>query len=153
MHSFVTENKAINEDFQEILNYSHFWNWFPDWNIVKAIYNEFPDSYSVLTPFAYTYLEELIRTTTSDYGIRISEKTNKPIGMNLINLAIKENDDVEYLKLLEEYKKYFKKSSPFDRGDNRNSVNHGYTHPREWTKESFENLIHDIARISKYSKF
>ena len=103
IHSIVVENKTINEDFQEILNYSHFWNWLPDWNIVKDIYNEFPDSYSVLTPFAYTYLEELIRTTTSDYGIRLSENTNKPIGMKLINLAIRENNDVEYLKLLEEY--------------------------------------------------
>jgi len=35
----------------------------------------------------------------------------------------------------------------------RNSVMHGRIHPRFWTKESFEQLIHDIAVLSKYSRF
>lgn len=75
--------------------------------------------------------------------------------MKLINLAIQENEDKdkELLKLLEEYKKYYRKIKITDIGDNRNSVIHGIIHPDSWSKESFENLIHDIARISKYARF
>ncbi len=51
----------IKNDFQEILDYAHYWNWAPDWLIVKEIYEKIPESYSVLTPFAYAYLEELIQ--------------------------------------------------------------------------------------------
>lgn len=84
----------IEKDFEEIMNYAHYWNWFPDWYIVQRIYEKFPNSYSVLTPFAYSYLEELIRSTTTEYGIKIANKTGKEIkrkvGIGLINLSIKE---------------------------------------------------------------
>ena len=62
---------SINDDFTEIMNYVHIWNWFPDWDVVQEVYKKIPESYSVLTPFAYTYLEELIRSTTSEYGLEI----------------------------------------------------------------------------------
>jgi len=82
-------------DFDEICDYAHMWNWAPDWNMVKQIYTAFPDSYSILTPFAYNYLEELIRSTTSEYGIplldREGKKNNIKVGLKLVNLAIKEN--------------------------------------------------------------
>ena len=108
-------------------------------------------------PFAYAYLEELIRTVTSDYALPLHDKDgkdiNKKVGMKLINLAIQENKDKELIKLFEEYKKYFRKIRITDTGDNRNSVNHGIIHPDAWSKESFENLLHDIARISKYARF
>ncbi len=55
--------------------------------------------------------------------------------------------------LLGEVKRYFNNSSVFDNGNNRNSVNHGYMHFKFWEKQSFEQLIHDIARLSKYSRF
>lgn len=63
------------------------------------------------------------------------------------------NQNLEYMQRLNEIKKYFENSTDLDSGDNRNSVDHGYMHPRFWTQESFENLIHDIAQISKYSRF
>lgn len=47
----------IIKDFQEISDYAHYWNWAPDWLVVKNIYEKIPESYSVLTPFAYAYLE------------------------------------------------------------------------------------------------
>jgi hypothetical protein len=47
----------IEDELDEIVKYSHFWNWAPDWNVLKEVYKSFPDSYSLLTPFAYTYLE------------------------------------------------------------------------------------------------
>ena len=50
---------ALQEDFNQIIDYAHFWNWAPDWGEVQRIYEKFPDSFSVLTPFAYSYLEEL----------------------------------------------------------------------------------------------
>ncbi len=148
----------INDDFNEILAYSHWRNWAPDIVLMKEIYRQFDDSYSILTPFAYCYLEELIRTTTSEYGRELLDKNGNPkkrkLGISLINLAQEENkDNIEYVELLQEIKDYFKTSTPLDSGNNRNSVNHGYMHSAFWTKESFEKLIHDIARLSKYSNF
>ena len=73
------------------------------------------------------------------------------VGTELIRLAIEENsENKELVDLLEEYRKYFKKSTIFDEGDNRNSVSHGYTHPILWTKENFEELVKDIARLSDF---
>ena len=148
----------INDDFKEILDYAHMWNWAPDISLMQEIYNKFDNSYSILTPFAYWYLEELIRSTTSEYGRELVDKDGKPkmrkLGIGLIKLAQDENkSNTEYIKLLDEIKEYYKQSTPLDSGNNRNSVDHGYMHPRFWTQESFEKLIHDIARLSKYSKF
>lgn len=148
----------INEDFKEIMEYAHFWNWLPDWNEVQKIYDKFPYSYSVLTPFAYSYLEELIRSTTSEYGRELPDKEGneikRKVGIDLINKAIHENrDNIEYISILKDMKKYYEKSKPNDCGNNRNSVNHGYLHSEFWSKESFEELIHDIARISKFAGF
>ena len=68
----------MNKDFQEILDYAHYWNWVPEWKFVKEIYQMIPDSYSVLTPFAYSYLEELIRSTTTEYGRELVGERGKP---------------------------------------------------------------------------
>ena len=150
---------SINNDFTEIMNHAHFWNWLPDWDIVQKVYQAFPDSYSVLTPFAYAYLEELIRSTTSEYGIEILDESGKlkrrKVGIGLLNLAIEENKsrNSELVSLLEKMKSYYILSRPTDRGDNRNSVAHGYMHPRFWDEASFENLIHDISLISKHAGF
>ena len=148
----------IDNDFEEITKYAHFWNWLPDWDVVQKIYKKVPESYSVLTPFVYSYLEELIRSTTTEYGRELLDESGneiqRKVGIRLINLAIKENkDNKNFVTILEEIKKYFKTSSSVDSGDNRNSVNHGYMHSIYWKKDSFEKLIHDVARISKYSGF
>lgn len=148
----------ILKAFDEIIQQSHIWNWSPDWYVAKKIYQSFPDSYSVLTPFAYSYLEELIRSTTSEYGVEIYDSEKKPkrrcVGMKLIELAKKENEErnPEFVLLLEEMKNYFKPSTGIDNGENRNSVAHGYMHPRYWSSESFENLILDLAKLSKFGK-
>ena len=68
---------SVFDDFETILDYAHFWNWAPDWNVAKAIYSHIPEAYSVLTPFAYSYLEELIRSTTSEYGIPFLDRNGK----------------------------------------------------------------------------
>ena len=149
---------SLQKDFEEIVKYAHFWNWCPDWNVLIDIYEKFDNSYSVLTPFAYAYLEELIRSTTSEYGKEIFDKEGKPkyrkVGLKLVELAIKENNEnTTYLNLLKIARKYFEPSNPIQRGENRNNVGHGYMHPRFWDKETFEKLIHFIAKISKFSKF
>ena len=148
----------LKDDFKEILDYAHMWNWAPDLALMKDIYDIFENSFSILTPFAYSYLEELIRSTTSEYGREFVDKNGKPrkrkSGLALIQLAQTENsENKEYVELLNEIKCYFSFSTSLDSGNNRNSVDHGYMHPRFWTQESFETLIHDIARLSKYSKF
>jgi len=150
---------SISESFEEIILHSHVWNWAPDWQVAKEMYESNPNSYSVLTPFAYSYLEELIRSITSDYGIVVLNKKGEPrkrkVGIALINLAILENQDKseDLIRVLEDLKKYFSESKKTDSGDNRHSVVHGYMHPRFWSDESFENLIYDVARLSKYSGF
>lgn len=149
----------INNCFCEINKYTHFFNWGPDWGVVADVYKTFPESYSILTPFAYSYLEELIRSTTSEYGRELYDvhgnvKKIRKVGIKLIVLAINENRaNIDYINLLEEAKQYFKTSEWTDKGDNRNSVIHGYMHPRFWDKDSFETLIHFISKISKYSRF
>lgn len=149
---------ALEDSFGEIMNHSHFWNWAPDWQIAIEIYNTYPNAYSILSPFAYSYLEELIRTRTSDYGLDLRDKNGLPrkrkVGLGLIKLAIEENkNDQEFIELLEKLKQYFSASKNTDEGNNRNSVVHGYMHPRYWTQESFENLIKDIGRLSKFGGF
>jgi hypothetical protein len=150
----------LNEAFEEIYIHTHAWNWSADWEVMRKVYLTFPDSYSVLTPFAYSYLEEMIRSTTSEYGRELfisngSSKKYRKVGIQLIDLAIEENiiSKPEFVKILPEIKFYFSQSEPTDTGDNRNSVAHGYMHPRYWEKESFEKLIFDIAKLSKYAGF
>lgn len=146
-------------DFDEICDYAHMWNWAPNWYMVKQIYTAFPDSYSVLTPFAYTYLEELIRSTTSEYGVPLLDREGKKnsikVGLKLVNLAIKENsENQEYVELLEKVKKHFKYDYNDPQEENgRNKVLHGHLHPRFWSKEDFEKLIHDIAEMSQFAGF
>ena len=150
---------SVFDDFETILDYAHFRNRAPDWNVVKDIYSRIPESYSVLTPFAYSYLEELIRSTTSEYGIpfldRNGKKNNFKVGMGLIKLAKEENTDKpEYIASLDKMKKYFmyEYEDPADE-NGRNKVVHGHLHPRFWTKEEFEQLIHDIAELSPFAGF
>jgi hypothetical protein len=149
----------ISEAFEEIRQNAHWINWAPDWDMVKDIYDEFPNSYSVLTPFVYSYLEELIRSTTSEYGREIRDQNGNPKkrqqGITLINLAIFENkpNNLDFIRILEEIKQYYYSSKSTDEGDNRHSVVHGYMHPRFWSQESFEKLILDIAKLSKYCGF
>ena len=72
----------------------------------------------------------------------------------LIDLAIKENqENTEYVQLLERMRSYFKSIKDTPDSNNRNKVMHGRVHPRFWSKELFEQLIHDIALLSKYSQF
>ncbi len=150
---------SISDSFEEIILNSHAFNWAPDWQVVQDIYKAFPNSYSVLTPFAYSYLEELIRSNTSEYGREIYDENRNPkkrnVGMDLIKLAIKENREKkpEFVNILKEIKIYYYDSKSSDEGDNRHSVAHGYMHPRFWSKESFEKLIHDNARLSKFAGF
>lgn len=104
-------------------------------------------------------MEELIRTTTSEYGFENLDESGNPkrrkVCIGLLNLAIEENksNSPELKSLLEKMKSYYIFSQRTDRGDNHNSVAHGYMHPRFWNKTSFENLIHDITLISKYAGF
>lgn len=126
---------SVYEDLEEIWRYSHFWNWSPDWLVVKEVYKTIPTSYSVLTPFAYSYFEEMIRTTTSEYGLPLFDRNQKPVkvkvGMALINMAIEENQsNVEYVDLLEKAKKHFRYTEIINAENGRNRVMHGRVHPR-----------------------
>lgn len=157
MKEKTVSNNNIEKDFDIIIENAHFWNWQADWILLKDIYNKFPNSYSILIPFAYSYLEECIRSTTTQYGREILDENGnekyRKTGNNLISLAIKENTEEEYIELLKELREYFKPSKSIDKGDNRNGVLHGYLHSAFWEKEVFEKLIHDIARISKYVQY
>lgn len=149
---------SVFDDIDIIINYAHFWNWVPDWDVVRDIYSRIPESYSVLTPFAYSYLEELIRSTTSEYGLHFIDrngmKTKFKVGMALIKLAKEENaNNPKYVALLDKVKKYYTYEINLSEENGRNKVVHGHLHPRFWSKEGFEQLIHDIAELSRFSGF
>ncbi len=145
---------GVKKDFEVIVdNVDNHWR--VDWELAKKIYEVESESYSVLEPFAYSYLEYLIRYKTSQCGDNICDKNGKRIRQkvsnNLIALAKEENkENKELCMLLDELKKYFRPVSPGNKGDNRHSVMHGITLPINWNKKEFESLIHDIARLSKY---
>lgn len=62
-------------------------------------------------------------------------------------------DNAEYIELLEKVKKHFQYTQISNDENGRNRVMHGCVHPRFWSQEAFEDLIRDIAGLSKYSKF
>lgn len=120
-------------------------DWQCDLEQAFKIYDKFPDSYSVLIPFFFSYMEELIRSLTSNYHMQIYEDDKEYVGMPLVEKAIKKNsDNNKLIQLLKEIKKYYEKSSILNKTYNRNGIVHGYVHPDNWTKETFEQLIKDI---------
>lgn len=148
----------FNDDIDRIVEYSHMWNWAPDWEVLRDVYLQHSDSYSILTPFAYAYLEELIRSTTTEYGKELLDDSGgqrrRAVGRKLIALSKKENVSNEsYLDALSSIEHYFEPGGPLDRGANRNSTLHGFMHSAYWTKDAFEQLIHDIATLSPYGGF
>ena len=149
---------SVYDDMDRIWEHSHYWNWSPDWLVVKEIYEKVPTSYSVLMPFVYSYFEEMIRSTTSEYSCPLFDRNGAPVkvkvGMALINMAIDENkENSEYVALLEKAKKYFKYTENSYDENGRNRVMHGRVHPRFWSQEDFESLIHDIAEMSPFAQF
>jgi len=141
-------------DFNVIMKYAHCGNWLPDWQIAYEVYDNFSSSYSVLTPFAYSYFEEIIRSSTPEYDSGLQDEYGEPIpkkvSWKLIELAIEENvDNKKYTTLLQEMKRYFCKAAPQYKGENRHNVLHAFIPPISWDKETFEKLIHDIALLSK----
>ena len=131
----------MDEYFKKISLSAHL-NWLPDVELAIRIYRDTPEAYGVLFPFMYSYLEECIRSLTTEFGKNLLlENKRYTVGTELIRLAIEENsENKELVDLLEEYKKYFESSTMLDEGDNRNSVNHGYTHPIQWTEENESHL-------------
>ena len=120
-------------------------DWQCDLEQAFKIYDKFPDSYSVLIPFFFSYMEELIRSLTSNYHMQIYEDDKEYVGMPLVEKAIEKNsDNNKLIQLLKEIKKYYEKSSIFNKTYNRNGIVHGYVHPDNWTKETFKQLIKDI---------
>jgi len=120
-------------------------DWQYDLEQAFKIYDKFPDSYSVLIPFFFSYMEELIRSLTPNYHMQIYEDDKEEVGMPLVEKAIEKNsDNNKLIQLLKEIKKYYEKSSIFNKTYNRNGIVHGYVHPDNWTKETFKQLIKDI---------
>lgn len=149
---------SVFDDLDVMWGHSHYWNWSPDWLVVKEVYEKVPTAYSVLMPFTYSYFEEMIRSTTSEYSCPLFDRNGDPVkvkvGMALINMAIEENkENSEYVALLEKAKKYFKYTENSNDENGRNRVMHGRVHPRFWSQEDFENLIHDIAEMSPFAQF
>lgn len=150
----------FSESFEQILQNTHYFNWHPDLYECRRIYAAFPNSYAILSPFFYSYLEELVRSNTREYGAKPLDLNGKPInkravGYALIIQAIEENktSNPALVEILNEIKVYYRLSEHTDQGENRHSVAHGFIHPRFWTKMSFEKLIYDIARLSKFARW
>ncbi|KSU23796.1 hypothetical protein [Lactococcus lactis] len=148
--------EKFSKNMDTIIGYTHWRLWAPDLDLVQSEYLRNDLLYSVFTPFMYTYLEFLIRSMTESYGNAPwsdnSEYNKVYHSMNLVKLAINENQDKpELLSELENVKKYFKHSKGLEGGANRNGVSHAVTVARDWSKEDFEQLIEDIAKLSPFS--
>ena len=71
--------------------------------------------------------------------------------MALINLAKQENqDNAEYLELLEKAKRHFQYTQISNDENGRNRVMHGRVHPRFWSQEVFEQSFTNISFFSYY---
>lgn len=154
-----TKKETINK-LNNILLHAHYWDWTPDLIVVAEIYESRDDAYSVLLPFMFTYLEQSIRTLTSEYTMLVPNKPNKKtkkkaVGVGLINLAIEENkDNSELVTILNSILiKHYQKFSLFEHGENRNNVEHGVVHPRFWSEEDFQSVVSDIDDLSPYIRF
>ena len=77
---------SVYDDMDTILEHSHYWNWSPDWLVVKEIYEKVPTSYYVLMPFAYSYFEEMIRSTTSEYSCHLFDRNGDPVKVKVGNV-------------------------------------------------------------------
>lgn len=152
-------DEKILKAFDIIRDKSHFRFWAPDWILAKEIYESFPNSHSILTPFAYSYLEVVIRSMTTDYPKKLPNEDGELsarhlTGCKVIDLAVEENPEkTDLLSLLQISRKYFEKSKFIDIGDNRHSVAHGYLPPWYWKAETFEDLILHIAELSPFANF
>ena len=95
----------MDEYVKKISSSTHL-NWISDIELAMEIYKAYPGSYSVLFPFMYSYLEECIRSLTTEFGKNLLlDKKRYTVGTELINLAIEENsENKELVDLLEEYK-------------------------------------------------
>lgn len=152
------EKMKTIDDLYDIKDTAHFWNWAPDLHVVIEIYESRDDAYSILLPFMFTYLEELIRSTTSEYGMldpRNSTNRRKKVGKQLIRLAIKENfSNLNLVKVLEKIAdKHYGGFNPFEYGENRNNVGHGVVHPKAWSEENFQSVVRDVAELAPYAGF
>lgn len=144
------------DKLNNILLVAHYWDWTPDLIVVAEIYESRDDAHSVLLPFMFTYLEQSIRTLTSQYTMLESNKPNKKkVGVGLIKLAIEENkDNSELVTILNSILiKHYQKFSLFEHGENRNNVEHGVVHPRFWSEEDFQSVVSDIDDLSPYIRF
>lgn len=153
----MSKNETLKK-LNDIKITAHFWNWLPDIQVAIEIYESRNDAYSVLLPFFFTYLEETIRSTTTEYGMldpRNQGNRKKKVGKELIQFAISENsDNPQLVHILNDIlENHYGKFSPFEGGQNRNNVGHGVVHPRFWTEEDFENVVNDIAKLSPYAGF
>ena len=156
----------LNEYFNEIQQYAHFRNWAPDIGVLISVYQKEPLSFSILIPFLFSYLEEVIRSMTSGYTFDTRLNENDEIfyktGKALIETAKEEcanksnitEQEKQYVcnKLQEIKERYYQKST-LTNYNNRNSIMHGPLPPRFWTEDLFVQLIKDIASLSKYSGF
>lgn len=104
----------------------------------------------------FTYLEESIRTLTSEYGmLEPNESNTKNVGQKLIKLAIEENEDnTELVNILNSIlNNHYQKFSLFEHGANRNNVEHGVVHSRLWSEEDFQSLVSNINDLGTYVRF
>ncbi|MFM9745295.1 hypothetical protein ACKI2C_47915, partial [Streptomyces brasiliscabiei] len=121
--------------------------------MARDLFTHDSDVYVILFPFMYTVLEDVIRSSTDNYGQLKSGENNddKKVGNGLIKFAIENSVDDEQRHLLEEIKKkYYGKFDLDLSGGNRNNVLHGVVPPYYWTKEDFQDLMKNIAAISRY---
>ncbi|PHM02942.1 hypothetical protein EV52_13755 [Lactiplantibacillus plantarum] len=151
----MVDRQEVLKYFSEIEYAAHTQNWLNDIRMARDLFTHDSDVYVILFPFMYTVLEDVIRSSTDNYGQLKSGENNddKKVGNGLIKFAIENSVDDEQRHLLEEIKKkYYGKFDLDLSGGNRNNVLHGVVPPYYWTKEDFQDLMKNIAAISRYMR-
>ncbi|WP_208560319.1 hypothetical protein [Marinilactibacillus kalidii] len=102
------------------------------------------ESYKLLLPFYFSYLESFLRFKHDDRGKSI--RTNNKLFESAKSAIISSNNKGEetkefYCKILESTKNYFYQR--FDKSDDvtRNSVLHGFIYPTEWKLIDFYKIV------------
>ncbi|ACT63408.1 hypothetical protein [Lactiplantibacillus plantarum] len=109
----MVDRQEVLKYFSEIEYAAHTQNWLNDIRMARDLFTHDSDVYVILFPFMYTVLEDVIRSSTDNYGQLKSGENNddKKVGNGLIKFAIENSVDDEQRHLLEEIKKSITESS------------------------------------------
>ena len=70
---------SVFEDIDQIIDYAHFWNWAPDWNVVKEIYQKYQSFPTAMQGLGYKEVVEYLegKISKDDMIEKIKQETRR----------------------------------------------------------------------------